>query len=790
MRFWRSIYLFVSVCWVSFGLSQTVNLQLEVVTHLNSPSRLEIMGDQVVAATTGGLLIYDPATAAASAYTTNDGFYSHYFTAITRDSRGNTILGTLDGLLSTFHETDFSIENDQNLQGEVIVDLLTISDTLWVLSTNFVSVYLYDAQRSRYQFRESYKDFDQRVGQFYAIGYGNGRIWLGSDVGLVNAPSDFIRNNLYAVSNWNTLTSADGLPGNSVRDIVPISGNSGLYVATNGGVANFDFSIFQRWPSSNSVINLFLANDQLYGATTRDVFAISETQSQTLYSVANTPITDVVVDSQGDIWVGVTKRGLQNLKSGENVLMDGPLDNYIGETYVDSQRRLWCSAGRLGDTRNQGVFLKTETGWKNFFFFGGTSNLLRSVNSSNPIFEDADGNIWMGSWGGGVVVFEPDLAIQTINPFTDPGSVWIYSASQSDTFAVTTDPNAISRLSPVQGSSIPVTVITDIFMDQNRQSIWILNYQPASNAPLVEYQSTTFGASVLSDGFWQRFSTPSGINQVHKITQDPFGDLWMATSQGVLQIRFGGNQYDYELYTESDNLKNNNTRSIAADFDGYVWCGTESGLSAVLNRQVFDFRELYQPIGLQINDIYVDSQNNKWFATDKGLSILKAQDSPFDENSWIHIIPFNSSLDPEQVAVRPNVYRENLPTEIIHSVFLDESTGDVYLGTQQGLAIIRGNPFANAFTDFEQATVGPNPFLVGEDAGGTLNFRRVVPGSEIKILTANGQLVKRLERGVLDEVQWDGRNMEGNLVGSGVYVYLLTTEDGQEKAGKVLVIRQ
>ncbi|MEZ4763753.1 MAG: hypothetical protein R3C26_11365 [Calditrichia bacterium] len=162
MRFWRSIYLFVSVCWVSFGLSQTVNFQLEVVTHLNSPSRLEIIDDQVVAATTGGLLVYDPATSAASAYTTNDGFYSHYFTAITRDSRGNTILGTLDGLLSTFHDTDFSIENDQNLQGEVIVDLLTINDTLWVLSTNFVSVYLYDAQRSRYQFRESYKDFDQR----------------------------------------------------------------------------------------------------------------------------------------------------------------------------------------------------------------------------------------------------------------------------------------------------------------------------------------------------------------------------------------------------------------------------------------------------------------------------------------------------------------------------------------------------------------------------------------------------------------------------------------------------
>ncbi|MEZ4763752.1 MAG: two-component regulator propeller domain-containing protein [Calditrichia bacterium] len=206
------------------------------------------------------------------------------------------------------------------------------------------------------------------VSQFYAIGYGNGRIWLGSDVGLVNAPSDFIRNNLYAVSNWNTLTVVDGLPGNSVRDIVSISSNNGLYVATNGGVANFDFSTFQRWPSSNSVINLFIANDQLYGATTRDVFAISETQSQTLYSVANTPITDFVVDSQGDIWVGVTKRGLQNLKSGEHVLMDGPLDNYIGETYVDSQNRLWCSARAVGRYPKSGCVPENRIRVEKFLF--------------------------------------------------------------------------------------------------------------------------------------------------------------------------------------------------------------------------------------------------------------------------------------------------------------------------------------------------------------------------------------------------------------------------------------
>ncbi len=194
-------------------------------------------------------------------------------------------------------------------------------------------------------------------------------------------------------------------------------------------------------------------------------------------------------------------------------------------------------------------------------------------------------------------------------------------------------------------------------------------------------------------------------------------------------------------------------------------------------------------MGFQINDIHIDSQNNKWFATDKGLSILRNSGSPFDPKSWIHLVPITSDIS------RLNTILVDLPSENINSVFLDENTGDVYLGTDAGIAIIRSNPFTSPFTNYENARVGPNPFLISENSLQFLRFYNLVSASEVKILTANGRLVRRLDPNNFTEVQgsqaqWDGRNMEGELVSTGVYIYLITTENGGTTAGKFLVIQE
>ena len=168
---------------------------------------------------------------------------------------------------------------------------------------------------------------------------------------------------------------------------------------------------------------------------------------------------------------------------------------------------------------------------------------------------------------------------------------------------------------------------------------------------------------------------------------------------------------------------------------------------------------------------------------------MRSSGSPFDAASWAHIVPRISDVS------RGNTYRADLPSEDIHSVFLDEKTGDIYLGTDSGIAIIHDNPFTSSFTNYDKVRVGPNPFVISEDLPSQLRFFGLISGSEVKILTADGRLVRSLNPNKFAEVQgsqaqWDGRNMEGELVATGVYVYLATTQEGDNSSGKFLVIKK
>ena len=63
---------------------------------------------------------------------------------------------------------------------------------------------------------------------------------------------------------------------------------------------------------------------------------------------------------------------------------------------------------------------------------------------------------------------------------------------------------------------------------------------------------------------------------------------------------------------------------------------------------------------------------------------------------------------------------------------------------------------------------------------------------ELSIFSADGKLVRRLdiEKRLAREyeVVWDGRNEAGNLVGSGLYYYVLDADEGKRR-GTLAVVR-
>jgi subtilisin family serine protease len=90
--------------------------------------------------------------------------------------------------------------------------------------------------------------------------------------------------------------------------------------------------------------------------------------------------------------------------------------------------------------------------------------------------------------------------------------------------------------------------------------------------------------------------------------------------------------------------------------------------------------------------------------------------------------------------------------------------------------------------DFEgdqKAIAFPNPFRVSQNPLVSITVPTSLQGAntKIKLYTISGEFVKELTG-----LTWDGKNKDGNLVATGTYVFVVSTENGSTR-GRVAVIR-
>lgn len=87
------------------------------------------------------------------------------------------------------------------------------------------------------------------------------------------------------------------------------------------------------------------------------------------------------------------------------------------------------------------------------------------------------------------------------------------------------------------------------------------------------------------------------------------------------------------------------------------------------------------------------------------------------------------------------------------------------------------------------AHVYPNPYKpsLGHN---NVTFTQLTPGAKVQIFTLNGEPVISLNAsGSSTSVDWTAVDEGGKQVASGVYLYLITNSEGQQKEGKLAVIR-
>nr|WP_297231707.1 T9SS type A sorting domain-containing protein [uncultured Prevotella sp.] len=256
--------------------------------------------------------------------------------------------------------------------------------------------------------------------------------------------------------------------------------------------------------------------------------------------------------------------------------------------------------------------------------------------------------------------------------------------------------------------------------------LWFVNNHP--NYPsLVCYQISTDGIKVYNS-FINQDGTKIEPYYVRYVAEDKNHDIWVATSLGPLLLQRKEITADSPVFIQVKVPRNDGT-----NFADYLLSG------------------------IDISCIAIDGGNRKWFGTNtNGVYVISN-----DCMTQVHHFTSNNS---------------KLLSNNIESIAINEQTGEVFIGTDKGLcSYISEAGSINSEMTKDNVWAYPNP--VKPDYTGLITITGLSFDADVKIVTSNGSLVNQ-GRSTGGTYTWNGKDLKGKRVASGIYMVETATNDG------------
>ncbi len=343
-----------------------------------------------------------------------------------------------------------------------------------------------------------------------------------------------------------------------------------------------------------------------------------------------------IQDSRGYMWFG-TINGLNRYDGYEFKVYDNNptdstsiSDNFISALFEDDENYIWV--GTINGYLNK-FNRKTETFTRyninDYFdlidepetdFYEYPLAFSRNqVNTITSIKQDADGYLWIGTWGNGLIRFDKK---------GEDGIHYYYKPN---------DPFTLSH-----------NRITDICIDR-KDNLWVATLGGGLNRAVIENHPDSSGNLIKNSRV--RFThykhlknskTSLSDNKIITLFEDRDETLWIGTYDGGL------NKLDYKNKASSSNkvifisyiacdkssdcICNNKIMAIVQDNDGFIWIGTFGGGLDKLDIQSETFTHYYHDPAnhksLPDNDIlslFADRSGILWIGSHLGEGVTQLQ---------------------------------------------------------------------------------------------------------------------------------------------------------------------
>jgi ligand-binding sensor domain-containing protein len=757
MRIFLVFFLFCSI-----ALSQNSSIisnEWKSYTDVKDIYSFVFENNKIWAASNGGAFVLDKETNEHTIMTNVTGLNSVNLRSVCIDAKGRVWFGNSNGYIDIYDKTNDTWQHLPDIYLSTVSSKKSINqlyvrgDSVFIATEFGLSVY--DTKKN--DFQDSYFKF----GNFSAFLSVSLLKIIGNNIYVVTSSGMAVGNlknpNLLSPDSWKTYTVTKA-NSSSLDEITAIeSFNDKVYIGTKTDLIRFENDVFYHlgnvWSGLN--LKLFRTDDYLYIFTQYWAFQMDKSEIATKIFDHDDYVTDFKIDGNGLVWYSIQGSGLKyydlNKKSFKTISLNCPNSNLFSSVAVDANSRLWAASAMNGNGR--GFYTMKDDKWTNFYFAKDT---VLGSNDYYKILIDKSNAVWIGSWGSGIAVIKNDSNLK------------VYNEKNSALCGIGENPNFVT--------------INDMATDYDG-NIWILNSLASNGKALVCFYP--------KDSSWNSFSNGlyPGENKYQDIVVDDIGTKWFISGNIGNQSSYPGVFYYNNNYSlsgasngwgliENDIISSGSTLTcLALDRTNELWIGSSSGLALIYDprdpsqkptRPCYQYSNCNMS-GQYINCIAVDALNYKWVGT---------------QSSGIWVL----SSDGTSIIAQINTTNSKILSNDVKSIAIDNKTGMAYIGTSNGLSVLK-TILIEPVTQFgKKLKVSPNPFIPGE---GNAMIDGLVEGAQLKVITSAGKIVKDFVSPGGRIAFWDGTDNNNHYVASGVYFIIAYSQDGSEVSkGKVAVIKK
>jgi hypothetical protein len=515
--------------------------------------------------------------------------------------------------------------------------------------------------------------------------------------------------------------------------------HSETYIATRRGIHRFEIDVdtsFVSIPMGDEVTvhNMKVEHDSLFVYYQNSLgghigYLLDETTVANL-TATGLPSTPLLGAGDGNSrWVAVS----------DGIYNDGGSGAYLEYAYTG------IPANDISDitVNSEGMI---SAGFRVVTFASYYDSVWNEYNiwvrgGSTVLMTDSSDNLWMGTIGNGLWFYDGD----TLKNYDENNSTMrgnIDNPPNGETFVI----------------------ITGLATDGN--FLYASCYRALNDYP-EEFCDVS---EVDNPASWDSIGVSNGLSDIYVASLDLYdGQLAVATEGNGVYIcdvgsdPSGDNVACQHLTRENSLLISNSTQTLRYSPDGVLWVGTSFGLSRY-DSGIDRFVDVSLPaeVSSNITSLAFDGRGNLWVGTIDGLVTRDAITGELEVY---------------------NTLNSGIVSDVVNSVSFDRFTGDVYIATNSGFSYLPSDIGQPVF-DVQQVVAFPNPFIITDESDRlSFNFGA---GGQVRIFNVAGELIRQTSV----NLPWDGKNDKGKEVASGVYVFVITDDEGNVGKGKFLLVRR